>query len=460
MVILTFVLDDGQEVEVPLSGLVTLGREDDNDVIIDDERISRHHAELSPLPDGRVELSDLGSTGGTFVNGRPVRKQIVKAGDSIAFGPLAASIVVRGDDEAALPPTRSNDLTANEMRANLASEEKRLANLRADIGEAKAGAAEAAKSLEALKAQRDEVEAEMKLLAKSRAKVEQETRNLTSKLELETRRLSNLNDDVAAQEKHLQELARKAEEQQKQHAKTTSELEREVRQKKEELSRCAGEATEAQRTLDRLQQEIAARSDELAAQSRANEELAARTGDMESGARAMADVERKAAQLADRATAAERERDDARRAAEDALAHIRSLEAALKQSRDAEEAAKSGFEKLRQQTEGPPKAEAQMELSSINAEATREELASLEARLAPLRDWKKDMERRHAKLAQAAAGSVEERELNQEIDDAYGKLAELLPAARIETGGLARSDFARMRARSGVPMKSDRIRRT
>jgi len=43
---LTFVLEDGQEVVVPVSERVSLGREDGNDVVVDDQRISARHAEL------------------------------------------------------------------------------------------------------------------------------------------------------------------------------------------------------------------------------------------------------------------------------------------------------------------------------------------------------------------------------------------------------------------------------
>ena len=98
---LTFVLEDGQEVVVPLIGLITLGRDDDNDVVIDDERISRHHAELVTHADGRIEVHDLGSTAGTFVNDRPVRSHTIRRGDRLAFGPLAATIDL--EDSSAAP---------------------------------------------------------------------------------------------------------------------------------------------------------------------------------------------------------------------------------------------------------------------------------------------------------------------------------------------------------------------
>src|SRR4051794_38832392 len=45
---------------------VRIGRDDDNDVTVDDLLVSRHHAELHAQSDGRYELADLGSRNGTF----------------------------------------------------------------------------------------------------------------------------------------------------------------------------------------------------------------------------------------------------------------------------------------------------------------------------------------------------------------------------------------------------------
>ncbi len=46
---------------------LTIGRRGGNDVVIDDDSISRHHAELRADADGALTLHDLGSTNGTFV---------------------------------------------------------------------------------------------------------------------------------------------------------------------------------------------------------------------------------------------------------------------------------------------------------------------------------------------------------------------------------------------------------
>ncbi len=87
---LTFVLEDGQEIVVPLAEHITVGRGEDNDVVVDDDRVSKRHAELVRNADGSIQLFDSNSTAGTFVNGERIRSQTLLHGDSLAFGPLTA----------------------------------------------------------------------------------------------------------------------------------------------------------------------------------------------------------------------------------------------------------------------------------------------------------------------------------------------------------------------------------
>lgn len=68
-------------------GRNTLGREDENDIVIYDDAASRYHAEIYFDDDkNTIVLQDLNSTNGTFVNGKRVYNQIVQHEDQIRIG--------------------------------------------------------------------------------------------------------------------------------------------------------------------------------------------------------------------------------------------------------------------------------------------------------------------------------------------------------------------------------------
>jgi hypothetical protein len=65
---------------------ITVGRVPDNDIVVDDNMVSRHHARLEMRGDTYI-LTDLGSANGTWVNGRRISEPVtLQANDSIRFG--------------------------------------------------------------------------------------------------------------------------------------------------------------------------------------------------------------------------------------------------------------------------------------------------------------------------------------------------------------------------------------
>ncbi|GAA4840741.1 hypothetical protein GCM10023201_33550 [Actinomycetospora corticicola] len=64
---------------------ISIGRDERNDVVVEDLLASRRHAELLRRGD-RWLLVDLGSANGTFVNGRRVRTRAIGPGDVVAIG--------------------------------------------------------------------------------------------------------------------------------------------------------------------------------------------------------------------------------------------------------------------------------------------------------------------------------------------------------------------------------------
>jgi len=80
---------------------VTIGREEDNTVQLNDERISRFHSKIQE--DGnRIILTDLDSTNGTRVNGRPVQMRVLRLGDQVSIGRCLLVYGSRDDIDASL----------------------------------------------------------------------------------------------------------------------------------------------------------------------------------------------------------------------------------------------------------------------------------------------------------------------------------------------------------------------
>jgi hypothetical protein len=64
---------------------VTIGREEDNHIRLNDERVSRFHAKVQE-DNGCVILTDLESTNGTRVNGHAVKMRVLQVGDQVLIG--------------------------------------------------------------------------------------------------------------------------------------------------------------------------------------------------------------------------------------------------------------------------------------------------------------------------------------------------------------------------------------
>ncbi|HXJ23083.1 MAG TPA: GGDEF domain-containing protein [Polyangia bacterium] len=64
---------------------IVIGRGDRVDIRLVDDGISREHAKLSKV-DGGIELTDMGSTNGTFCNGKKVDREKLAEGDKILLG--------------------------------------------------------------------------------------------------------------------------------------------------------------------------------------------------------------------------------------------------------------------------------------------------------------------------------------------------------------------------------------
>jgi len=64
---------------------LTIGREEGNDIQLNDERVSRYHVKIQEDHE-KLVLTDLQSTNGTKVNGEEIQLRILRHGDMITLG--------------------------------------------------------------------------------------------------------------------------------------------------------------------------------------------------------------------------------------------------------------------------------------------------------------------------------------------------------------------------------------
>src|SRR5512140_3570810 len=74
----------------------TLGRANRADFILDAALVSRLHCRLTATTSGELEIEDLKSTNGTFVNDRRVTRTPLSSGDRVRIGRVELSVERNG----------------------------------------------------------------------------------------------------------------------------------------------------------------------------------------------------------------------------------------------------------------------------------------------------------------------------------------------------------------------------
>ena len=112
---------DGQQISRELSGAsVTIGRNEDNTIPIDEGSVSGNHAEFVASGGGYL-LRDLGSTNGTTVNGEAASDTPLKNGDAVIFGSVEATFESADAPVAAAAKALAVPSDAEEIAAELAN---------------------------------------------------------------------------------------------------------------------------------------------------------------------------------------------------------------------------------------------------------------------------------------------------------------------------------------------------
>jgi hypothetical protein len=89
--------DQGREFPLPPDLIIVIGRVNDADLLLLDEKISRKHAKIS-THGGRIVIEDLASRNGTFVNGVQISTTVeLQEGDRIVVGSSTMQLVSAAD---------------------------------------------------------------------------------------------------------------------------------------------------------------------------------------------------------------------------------------------------------------------------------------------------------------------------------------------------------------------------
>lgn len=98
--------------ELRLTSSASIGRSSDNTIHIDEPSVARYHAMIELRPTG-FWLNDLGSGGGTVVNGMPLTAEYhLKSGDTISLGGTTAIRIASPDQAANAAPAPVNETVA------------------------------------------------------------------------------------------------------------------------------------------------------------------------------------------------------------------------------------------------------------------------------------------------------------------------------------------------------------
>lgn len=123
--------ENGSRKDFPLKGKsAVVGRRDDCDLRVPLPAISRRHCKFIRGENG-LELKDLASSNGTFVNNQRVQETILKAGDRVVVGPVVFIIQIDGDPAdprpvrtrltKAAPPPKAGVVTPDRVAAHPAA---------------------------------------------------------------------------------------------------------------------------------------------------------------------------------------------------------------------------------------------------------------------------------------------------------------------------------------------------
>jgi pSer/pThr/pTyr-binding forkhead associated (FHA) protein len=115
-----FPIGEGQE--------IVIGRSSELDMVLVEEMVSRKHARIN-LSDGVINIEDLGSTNGTFVNGEKVERGTLHEGDRVLIGTNILKVIATAQDadqKLDLKSVAAGRVTARQRMSRAAEEAPRM----------------------------------------------------------------------------------------------------------------------------------------------------------------------------------------------------------------------------------------------------------------------------------------------------------------------------------------------
>lgn len=83
----------GQRFVLSTGAVMVIGRRPGCDILLADDTVSRHHAEIRPNRHGFV-LADMGSLNGTYVNDQRIETAVLAHGDEVRIGIFRLSVII------------------------------------------------------------------------------------------------------------------------------------------------------------------------------------------------------------------------------------------------------------------------------------------------------------------------------------------------------------------------------
>ena len=122
--------------------LITIGRDPDSDVFLDNPGISRKHVTIMRTPGGYYALQDMKSSNGTFMNGKRVQREYLTATDEIRVGKYTLGVdyaedrrVAAGAEDDPIPTPGHTTMLSREELNRLIEQQQREREPKTDAQE-------------------------------------------------------------------------------------------------------------------------------------------------------------------------------------------------------------------------------------------------------------------------------------------------------------------------------------